>query len=256
VTEPHHGLSLADWHDRYLQQARWTSEIRQHLFNRTGASSEDEILEVGSGTGAILEKIASEGYPHLTGIDIDGKALSFTKRNNQHLELVQGDGHHLPFSNETFNISLCHYLLLWVRKPEQILAEMRRVTRSGGCLMALAEPDHQARIDYPPPLDELGRLQTHALQKQGADTAMGRKIQALFAQEGLINIETGILGGQWTVEERNKRDASEWMTLRSDLSQRLSEETLSEYKRADQQARKEGYRILFIPTFYTFGLVP
>ena len=256
MTDPYHGLSLAEWHDRYLQQARWTSEIRQHLFSRAGANSGHKILEVGSGTGAILEKIESAGFPHLTGVDIDGKALRFTKRNNQPLKLVQADGHHLPFSAETFNISLCHYLLLWVWKPEQILAEMRRVTRSGGCLIALAEPDHQARIDYPPPLDELGKMQTHALQKQGADPAMGRKIQALFSRAGLIKVETGILGGQWTVEESSKTDESEWMTLRADLSQRLSEETLTQYQRADQQARKEGYRILFIPTFYAFGEVP
>lgn len=256
MTDPYHDLSLAEWHDRYLQQARWTSEIRQHLFNRGGASPEHEILEVGSGTGAILEKIASAGYPHLTGIDINGKALGFTKSNNRHLKLVQADGYFLPFSAETFNISLCHYLLLWVHNPEQILGEMRRVTCSGGCLMALAEPDHEARIDYPPPLDELGRLQTHALQKQGADTAMGRKIQALFTQAGLIKVETGILGGQWTVQEHSKTDVSEWMTLRADLSQRLPKETLTQYKRADQQARKKGNRILFIPTFYAFGVVP
>lgn len=184
MTDPYHGLNLADWHDRYIQQARWTSEIRQHLFNRAGATSGDEILEVGSGTGAILEKIASEGYPRLTGIDIDGKALNFTKRNNLHLKLAQADGHHLPFPTQTFNISLCHYLLLWVQKPERILAEMRRVTRSGGCLIAMAEPDHQARIDYPPPLDELGRLQTQSLQEQGADTAIGRKCRRYFRRQG------------------------------------------------------------------------
>lgn len=256
MTDPYQGLSLADWHQRYRQQARWTSEIRQRFFNRAGINSEDKILEVGSGTGAILEQVAAEGYPELTGIDIDRNALSYSKQQKQPFKLAQADGNRLPFSSDTFKMSLCHYLLLWTHKPEQILSEMQRVTRSGGCLIALAEPDHLARIDYPPPLDELGRLQTQALQSQGADTAMGRKIQALFTQIGLIKIETGILGGQWTAKERNRTDETEWMTLRADLSQRISKETFSQYKWADHQAWKAGYRILFIPTFYAFGIVP
>lgn len=256
MTDLYHGLNLADWHDRYLQQARWTSEIRQHLFNRAGANSEDKILEVGSGTGAILEQLTAEGYPRLTGIDIDHTALSYTQEQNQPFKLAQADGNHLPFSTNTFNISLCHYLLLWTHNPEHILSEMRRVTRSGGFLMALAEPDHLARIDYPPPLDELAGLQTQALQNQGADVTMGRKIQSLFTRMGLKKITTGILGGQWTAEERDVPDKTEWMTLRADLSQRISEETFYQYKKAEQQARKAGYRILFIPTFYAIGRVP
>lgn len=256
MTDPYHGLSLADWHNRYLQQARWTSELRQHLFNRCGVGSEDKILEVGSGTGAILEQLAAEKHPLLTGIDIDRTALSFTKQQNQQFNLVQADGHQLPFSSNTYNISLAHYLLLWVQKPEQILREMRRVTCSGGCLIALAEPDHLARIDYPTPLDELGRLQTRALQEQGADIAIGRKIQALFTRTGLLKVETGILGGQWTTETLKRTDETEWMALHADLSQQLPEDTLSHYKKEDQQARKAGQRILFIPTFYAFGVVP
>lgn len=256
MTDPYHGLSLEDWHHRYSQQARWTSNIRQHLLARAGTNSKDKILEIGSGTGAILEQLAKEGHPRLTGIDIDRKALSFTKQKSHNFILVQADGRQLPFLSETFDISLCHYLLLWVQKPEQILSEMRRVTRSGGCLIALAEPDHLARIDYPPPLEKLGRLQTQALQKQGADIAIGRKIQALFTKTGLKKVETGILGGQWTAGDLKRTDETEWMALRADLSQELSEETLSHYKKVDQKARNAGQRVLFIPTFYAFGVVP
>ena len=256
MSDPYHGLSLSDWHHRYLHQARWTSEIRQHLFARVGASSTDKILEIGSGTGAILEQLALEGYQRLTGIDIDRTALSFTKQKKQGFKLVQSDGRQLPYAMDTFKISLCHYLLLWVQTPTQILSEMRRVTRSGGCLIALAEPDHQSRIDYPPPLEQLGRLQTQALQLQGADTAMGRKIQSLFTRAGLKRVETGILGGQWAADHLNRLDETEWMALRADLSHQLSEDALSQYKKADQQARNAGHRILFIPTFYAIGVVP
>lgn len=81
-------------------------------------------------------------------------------------------------------------------------------------------------------------------------------MQALFSQAGLKKVETGILGAQWQADDLDRPDETEWMALRADLSRRLSEETLTQYNKADQQARKEGDRILFIPTFYAFGVVP
>lgn len=249
-------LSLKDWHRRFLQQATWTQDIRQHLFAKAQAQTGDKLLEVGSGTGAILEKITADCDYQLTGIDIDRPSLAFSKQVYKQFLLAQADGHQLPFADNTYSISVCHYLLLWVQHPAQILAEMRRVTKKGGLVMALAEPDHISRIDYPPPLKQLGEYQTQALQNQGADTKMGRKLNSLFNSAGLQAVETGILGAQWTAGKNQKIDNIEWMMIRSDLAGKLTEEEFSFYFQADRQSRLDGNRVLFIPTFYTVGIVP
>ncbi len=170
-------LSLADWHQRYLQQAEWTAEIRRHLFEKAGLKPGNRVLEVGCGTGAVLSRIATENDFTLTGIDIDYAGLDFTQKQNSKFNLAQADGHLLPFADGLFDIVYCHYLLLWVTNPLRVLAEMKRVTRPGGAVIALAEPDHAARIDFPPPLDELGRLQTAALASQGAEVSIGRRVK-------------------------------------------------------------------------------
>jgi len=210
-------------------------------------------LEVGSGTGAVLESLLEEGDYYLA---IDRSSLRFAQDLKKSFLLAQANGYELPFPDDSFSISYCHFLLLWVEHPSHILAEMRRVTNKGGYVIALAEPDYQSRIDYPPPLDQLGEQQTHSLQAQGADISIGRKLGMLFNNAGFIEVEIGILGAQWTAIRKHQLDETEWMTIQSDLADQLSNQILLAYQESDQKARVNGERVLFIPTFYAAGVVP
>ncbi len=78
-------LSLIDWHQRYLQQAGWTAEIRKHLFEKAGLKPGSKVLEVGCGTGAVLSQIAGKMELSLTGIDIDQASLAFAQQQNARL---------------------------------------------------------------------------------------------------------------------------------------------------------------------------
>jgi SAM-dependent methyltransferase len=248
------GLSRQVWHQRYTAQAHWTQHIRQYIIKKTSPVAGDRILEVGSGTGAVLNVLSHEGDFHLCGVDLDYPSLTYALSLNPTFDLTQADGHQLPFAPDKFGISLCHYLLMWVKRPQHILREMTRVTRPGGWVIALAEPDHQARIDFPPPLDVLGTRQTGALQDQGVDIHMGRKLRSLFHQTGLVEVEVGILSAQWN--GLPAWDATEWLMLQADLTGELSPEALVDYQNIDRQARQTAQRILFIPTFYALGKVP
>lgn len=247
-------MSLLDWHQRYLQQAQWTESIRCHLFEKVNLKPEDRILEVGSGTGAVLSQIISEHTYPTFGIDIDLQSLRFSLKLNQALMLTQADAHQLPFQEGAFSVAYCHYLLMWVADPLLVLREMRRIVRTGGCVIALAESDYAARIDYPPSLERLGEMQTQALESQGVDIKMGRKLGRLFEKAKFSDIEVGILGAHWHPESAEEIDETEWTALRSDLDEVLSQTELENYKKLDLQARERAERILFIPTFYAVGL--
>ncbi len=250
------GLDRQVWHTRYLVQAGWTDFIRQHLFEKINPRRTARILEIGCGTGAILESLLNRGFGNLTGVDIDAPSLSFAKTNPHPFKLIQADGNRLPFHQGGFDLSLCHYLLMWTHSPDQMLKEMTRVTKTGGWVMALAEPDHEARIDYPPPLEELGKHQTRALKNQGVDARMGRRLRAMFHAAGLSDVEAGLLGAEWQGGKVLAGDETEWRMLQSDLKGRLTRSELDAFQSADQRARESGERILFIPTFYAIGRVP
>jgi SAM-dependent methyltransferase len=248
-------LTQDDWHQRYRQQASWSGDIRRYLIAKANPGFGDKILEVGSGTGAVLEALKAETSATCYGIDLNFAPLHFSSNENPSLYFAAADGYRLPFPDDSFRISLCHYLLLWVQDPQAILSEMVRVTRPGGSVLALAEPDYQARLDYPPPLDQLGAHQTQSLVDQGADTAIGRKLAGLFHKAGLGEIAGGILGAQWEKMDYRTMDEMEWMMIQSDLSGNLSQESLINFQQAEIKARNQGERILFIPTFYAAGII-
>jgi SAM-dependent methyltransferase len=247
-----------DWHARFTQQARWTEALRRHLFERLGLAPGLRLLEVGCGTGAVLASLAGAGC-HLHGLDMDGDFLRQVIPNSLTPNLVcliQGDAHNLPYAEAVFDISFCHFLLLWVSDPAQVVGEMRRATRPGGWVLALAEPDYGGRIDYPAELISLGAMQEAALRRQGAETRLGRRLSGLFHAAGLTEIETGVLGGQWRGAPTAAEQAQEWDVLRADLQDQIAPLELERLRQLDEQAWLGGERALFVPTFYAAGRKP
>ena len=241
-----------NWHTRFSQQARWTAELRRYLFARTQFEQARRILEIGCGTGAVLSTLPLTSA-QVFGLDIERSFLQLAANHAPHTILVQGDAHHLPFTSGQFDCVYCHFTLLWVADPLQVLSEARRLIRSGGWALALAEPDYGGRIDYPDALIDIGRLQAESLRLQGADTHLGRRLGALFHQTGLSNIESGVISGQWReIPSRADLD-QEWAVLESDLQGMLSVQELSRLRQIDRQAWQAGERLLFVPTFYAIG---
>jgi ubiquinone/menaquinone biosynthesis C-methylase UbiE len=248
-------LTIEDWNHRFTLQARWTASVRRFLFQKAALSNAETILEVGCGTGAILADLCAQSPAKVTGIDINLPSLQFATSRTTDPQLVCANGFHLPFAHSSFSTACCHYFLLWVADPLLALLEMKRVTRPGGAILALAEPDYGGRIDYPSPLAEIGGFQTLALCHQSADPLIGRKLSSLFHQSGLRSIEVGVLGGQWAKPPSKEELISEWKILENDLQGMFPQARLADLKNQDQQAWQSGERILFVPTFFAFGLV-
>lgn len=246
-------LSSQEWHTRFTQQAKWTYQVRRHLTSNLGLPAHAHILDVGCGTGALYPDFQSL-FPesNFYGIDINSEFLSISAEHTQ-FNLTQADGYALPFPSCTFDMVYCHYLLLWIQSPVQILKEMVRVTRSSCAVIALAEPDYAGRIDYPPEITDIGQLQRKALQYQGADPDIGRQLGSLFYNSGLRKIMTGVLGNEWSQTAQINSDNTEWEVLEHDLGKMISKVELNNYKEIDLNSRIKGERVLFVPTFYAIG---
>jgi len=241
-----------DWHARYVQQAGWTEALRDYLFRRAGLERAGRVLEVGCGTGAILMSLERPGR-ELHGLDREAGRLAEARRHAPSACLACGDARSLPYPPGSFDLVCCHYLLLWVADPIAALAEMRRVTRPGGAVLALAEPDHSARLDRPAALAPLGRLQTEALRRQGADPGLGGRLAELFARAGLPVVEAGSLRPGAQLPPSPQTHALEWAVLESDLAGSVPPAELARWRKLDRQAWADGSRVLFVPTFYAFA---
>ena len=241
-----------NWHTRYTQQAKWTRNLREYLFERTGLDTAQRALEVGCGTGAILSEIQNTS---IHGLDILPASLREAQVHAPATSLTCGDALSLPYPNETFDITFCHFLLLWVSDPGQALHEMKRVTQAGGHIFALAEPDYTARIDEPPELAILGRWQAESLQRQGADPSLGGKLAELFYQAAIQLIETGAIESQRNDAPTSPEREMEWAVLESDLAGTVPAEEIQRLKKLDEAAWARGERILHVPTYFAWGRV-
>jgi ubiquinone/menaquinone biosynthesis C-methylase UbiE len=249
-------LSISQWHQRYQQQAEWTQNIRNYIYERIALHSVKKILDIGCGTGVLEKELNDMTSSHVSGVDIDIHPIRIAEDYAPNSTYIVGDGLHLPYPSGTFDVTLCHFLLLWVANPLKSVKEMARVTRSNGFVLALAEPDYGGRIDYPTELAILGSWQIEALKKQGANPLIGRELRSLFSEAALSNIEVGILGGQWGEDNTDQDFELEWQVIRSDLF--LNSDFIQQaetIKELEAKWRSNHQRILYVPTFYAIGTV-
>ncbi len=242
-----------DWHARFVQQANWTRELRAYAFDKAGLVDARRVLEVGCGTGALLAELPARCAVH--GLDLEPARLAEARLHAPRALLTNGDAFCLPFPAQTFDITFCHFLLLWVEYPPDVLCEMRRVTRPGGFVLALAEPDYGGRVDQPKELRSLGRWQAESLRRQGADPDLGRRLASLFAEAGIKVIETGSLRGRGTHPLKPGEWELEWAVLEADLAGFVPAKKLQGIKKLDEEAWRRGERVLYVPTYYAWGRV-
>jgi ubiquinone/menaquinone biosynthesis C-methylase UbiE len=244
-------LTPEQWHAHFRYQAKWTEKVRGDFFKNWSGKGL-KILEVGCGTGAIIGSTVLKSQAILYGLDYSFEFLAHSSKNHRQVNFICGNALQLPFCNGAFEITFCHFLLLWLKDPLRALKEMARVTRKGGWVAAFAEPDHAARIDYPSSRERAGKAQAVSLQRQGAELKSGRKLVERMLDCGLQNIEVGILGAKWMVDGQSG-NSEETRMLDYDLSWLTDDEKMDVATKPVLEEINKS--VVFIPTFYAWGQV-
>lgn len=91
-----------------------------------------EVLEVGCGTGLLLETIAGFAS-RAVGVDLSPGMLERARARN--LEVEEASATSLPFDDASFDVVCSFKVLAHVREIQQAMTEMLRVTRPGGTLV-------------------------------------------------------------------------------------------------------------------------
>lgn len=112
------------------------------------------VLEVGSGTGAVLRTLArrSDFTGTATGVDqcrpfVDiANTLAQAEGVGDRVAFQTGDAHKLDFPSASFDIVIAHTLISHVTAPIAVLGEMTRVVRPGG-IVVLFDGDY-ASLTY------------------------------------------------------------------------------------------------------------
>jgi ubiquinone/menaquinone biosynthesis C-methylase UbiE len=134
----------------YDRQIGW---FERHVFgddNRAWACSraQGDVLDVAVGTGLNIPAYAPD--VRLTGLDLSPAMLELARQRateqDRAVELKEGDAHHLPFADESFDSVVCTFSLCNIPDPALAVAEMKRALRPGGRLILV---DHIRSASMP-----------------------------------------------------------------------------------------------------------
>jgi ubiquinone/menaquinone biosynthesis C-methylase UbiE len=101
-----------------------------------------EVLEVGCGTGLLLERM--RGFAaRARGVDLSPAMLARARARG--LDVVEGSVTALPFADATFDVACAFKVLAHVHDLQAALCEMARVVRPGGFVVAELYNAHSLR---------------------------------------------------------------------------------------------------------------
>jgi SAM-dependent methyltransferase len=130
-------FSLGEAYDAFM--GRWSARLAPLLVQFAGVIDGDDVLDVGSGTGALAAAIAAAApSSRIVGIDRSEPYVTVARAHHQspRVRFEVGDAQHLPFDYASFDRTLSLLILNFIPDPEQALEEMMRVTRPSGTVAA------------------------------------------------------------------------------------------------------------------------
>jgi SAM-dependent methyltransferase len=114
---------------------------REMAFEAVAEAAPRRVLEVGPGPGELAERIQRELQASVVAVDISERMVELTRTRG--VEALVGDVQELPFPDGSFDCAVAAWMLYHVPDIARGIAELVRVLRSGGRLVAVTNgADH------------------------------------------------------------------------------------------------------------------
>jgi SAM-dependent methyltransferase len=133
--------SAAERYERNMVPAIFLP-FAEDLLERVALQEGEQVLDVACGTGIVSRLAWAAVAPSgtVTGLDVNPKMLEVaqevTRKENIPIEWREGDAANMPFRNGQFDVVICQHGIQYFSDRDAALAEMRRVLKSRGRLVA------------------------------------------------------------------------------------------------------------------------
>jgi ubiquinone/menaquinone biosynthesis C-methylase UbiE/DNA-binding transcriptional ArsR family regulator len=137
--------NAAHW-DRIRSLYVAEQEVEAALLKLLPAAGVSDLLDIGTGTGRMLEIVAPR-VERALGIDLSREMLAVARVNLERANLRncsirQADMYQLPLPGASFDAVIIHQVLHYAERPDQVIAEAARVLRPGGRLVIVDFAPH------------------------------------------------------------------------------------------------------------------
>jgi SAM-dependent methyltransferase len=129
--------SVRSYYDRYWSDLEQDFPLPPELEGVLRANVEPglEWLDVGCGAGRTYAQFVAPPAGRYVGVDVSATAVAQAREAGIEAEVVP-DASELPFEDESFDAAICVEVLEHLFAPHDAVAEIRRVLRPGGRLIA------------------------------------------------------------------------------------------------------------------------
>ena len=118
--------------DRYARNARFVADLGLGVVELLNAQPGERILDLGCGDGALTRKLVELGC-EVVGVDSSDEQIEAARRSG--LDAHVKDCQALDFQRE-FDAVFSNAALHWMRRPDAVLAGVKRALRPGGRFVA------------------------------------------------------------------------------------------------------------------------
>ena len=167
----------------------WSQEAR--ILAGLGLPAAERLLDIGSGSGAHLERLA-EAAPDavVVGVEPDERLRALAAERVPRAALIGGSAEALPLPDAGVDFVVSHYVFQHVADPERAAQEALRVLRPGGTLAA-TEVDGELWGIVQPRFAEAQAAHEQAWlaqRRRGGDRTIGRRLWRIFAAAGFTDL--------------------------------------------------------------------
>jgi len=195
----------AEFYEFYVVPAvlgPWASPVSDAVRIEAG----NRVLDVACGTGALareaLTRVGQQGQ--VVGLDLDEGMLAVAARTEPKVEWRQGDAGALPFEDESFDVVVSQFALMYFPDRVTALREMWRVLVPNGRLAVAT----WASIDRARGYRILAEIATKHCEPEVADMLAAPHVLGDKAQLAELFVEARISGARVTLHEGSVRFAS------------------------------------------------
>ena len=182
----------ADAYDRFM--GRYSRSLAPQMADLARVQAGQRVLDVGCGPGALTSELVGRlGAGAVAAVDPSEPFVQAARRRHPGVEVTLGGAEDLPYEDGAFDVALAQLVVHFMSDPVAGLAEMRRVTRDGGIVVACVWDHGGGKGPLSPFWRAVAQLDPGAPDESHLPGAREGHLAALFASAGLDDVEDSAL---------------------------------------------------------------